>query len=99
VFTNVVGLLDPFQFTTELEINPDPLTVRVKAWLPAVALEGDNELTAGVGLEVVPPPKFPPLLPPPQPTAVSASAVASASIAADTAGFGFRRIFFKRISN
>ena len=39
--TNVVALADPFQFTTASEAKPVPLTVRVKAEPPAVALDGE----------------------------------------------------------
>lgn len=40
----------PFQFTTEVETNPDPVTVSVKSELPALALVCDSEVTAGAGL-------------------------------------------------
>src|SRR5258708_36088130 len=48
--TYVVVRPVPFQYTTEPLTNPFPFTVTVKAALPAVADEGDNEVTAGVGL-------------------------------------------------
>jgi hypothetical protein len=38
--TNIVVLLLPFQLMTELEIKPEPFTVRVKPALPAATLEG-----------------------------------------------------------
>ena len=46
----VVVRLVPFQYTTEPFINPFPFTVRVKAPVPAVADEGDNEVSDGAGL-------------------------------------------------
>src|SRR6266567_3962442 len=48
--TYVVVRLVPFQYTTEPFINPFPFTVRVKAPVPAVADEGDNEVSDGAGL-------------------------------------------------
>ena len=48
--TKVVVRLLPFQFTTVLEMNPVPFTVRVNAAPPAVAFAGDSELTVGTGL-------------------------------------------------
>ena len=49
-FTNVVVLAAPLNFTTEVNTNPVPLTVRVKAAPPAVALDGERELSVGAGL-------------------------------------------------
>src|SRR3970040_1735616 len=43
----------PFQRTTEEEIKPLPLTVRVKPASPAVALEGNKEVKLGPGLLMV----------------------------------------------
>jgi len=51
--TNVVVRLLPFQLTTEPETNPVPLTVRVNAAPPAVALAGDSELIVGTGFVCV----------------------------------------------
>ena len=50
---NVVVRGAPFQFTTELLMNPEPFTVSVKAAPPAVALVGKMEVTAGFGLLIV----------------------------------------------
>ena len=50
---NVVVRADPFQFTTELVTKPEPLTVRVKAAPPAVALLGEIEPIAGTGFLMV----------------------------------------------
>jgi hypothetical protein len=47
--TYVVVRLDPFQFTTEPLMNPVPVTVKVNAAVPAVALPGDSALIAGIG--------------------------------------------------
>jgi hypothetical protein len=58
VLTNVVVRFAPFHRTTELLMNPLPLTVSVKAAPPAVALEGEIEVMAGTGargLVIVPP--------------------------------------------
>ena len=48
--TNVVVRLAPFQLTTDPLRKPVPFTVSVKAAVPAVALDGDSELTVGIGL-------------------------------------------------
>ncbi len=45
----VVVRLDPFQFTTEPLMNPVPVTVKVNAAVPAVALAGDSVLIVGTG--------------------------------------------------
>jgi len=45
--TYVVVRLDPFQFTTEPLMNPVPVTVKVNAAAPAVALAGDSVLIVG----------------------------------------------------
>jgi hypothetical protein len=39
--TNVVGLLLPFQSTLEVEVNPLPFTVRVRAAEPIAATAGE----------------------------------------------------------
>jgi hypothetical protein len=44
---NVVARGAPFQFTTEVVMNPEPFTVSVKAAPPAVALAGEMEVTVG----------------------------------------------------
>ena len=46
----VVGLLEPFQRTTELLIKLLPLTVRVNPGLPTVAERGLRLLRFGLGL-------------------------------------------------
>jgi len=51
--TNVVVLAAPLNFTTDVETNPVPLTVRVKAAPPAVALVGEREVAVGAGLTMV----------------------------------------------
>ena len=48
--TKVVVLAAPLNFTTEVETNPVPFTVRVKAAPPAVALVGEREVAVGAGL-------------------------------------------------
>ena len=53
VLTNVVVLAAPLNFTTDVDTNPVPLTVRVKAAPPAVALDGEREITVGAGLLTV----------------------------------------------
>ncbi len=53
LLTNVVLRSEPFQRTTEPEVKLLPLTVRVKPAPPAVALEGESELSAGAGLLMV----------------------------------------------
>ena len=61
--TNVVLLEAPFTSTTDPPTKPDPLTVNVKAPLPAVTLVGDTLVTDGAGLFTV---KVKvPLVPPP----------------------------------
>ena len=52
-FTNVVVLAAPLNFTTDVETNPVPFTVRVKAAPPAVALVGEREVSVGAGLLMV----------------------------------------------
>src|SRR5574340_1183770 len=47
--TNVVARFAPFHWTTEAAMKPVPLTVRVKAAEPAVALDGRSEVSAGTG--------------------------------------------------
>ena len=51
--TNVVVLAAPLNFTTDVDTKPVPLTVRVKAAPPAVALVGEREVTVGAGLLMV----------------------------------------------
>jgi hypothetical protein len=51
--TNVVVLAAPLNFTTDVESNPVPLTVRVKAAPPTVALVGEREVSVGAGLLMV----------------------------------------------
>jgi hypothetical protein len=50
---NVVVLVAPLNFTTEVETNPVPLTVSVKAAPPAVVLDGEREVAVGAGLLMV----------------------------------------------
>jgi hypothetical protein len=50
---NVVVLAAPFNFTTDVDTKPVPLTVRVKAAPPAVALAGEREVSVGAGLLMV----------------------------------------------
>ena len=52
-FTNVVVLAAPLNFTTDVDTKPVPLTVRVKAAPPAVALVGEREVSVGAGLLMV----------------------------------------------
>ena len=52
-FTNVVVLAAPLNFTTDVDTKPVPFTVRVKAALPAVALDGEREVSVGAGLLTV----------------------------------------------
>jgi hypothetical protein len=47
---DVVGRSAPFQRTTEADIKPVPLIVRLKAPLPAAAEPGLSPLIAGTGL-------------------------------------------------
>jgi hypothetical protein len=49
LLTNVVGRALPFQFTTDEDAKPDPLTASVKPAAPATPLEGASEFTAGTG--------------------------------------------------
>ena len=51
--TNVVVLVAPLNFTTDVETNAVPFTVRVKAAPPAVALVGEREVAVGAGLLMV----------------------------------------------
>jgi hypothetical protein len=50
---NVVVLAAPLNFTTDVDTKPVPLTVRVKAAPPAVALAGEREVAVGAGLLMV----------------------------------------------
>ena len=51
LLTNVVVRELPFHFTTEVETNPVPFTVRVKPALPGATLAGTSGwLTKGTGL-------------------------------------------------
>jgi hypothetical protein len=68
--TNVVERLLPFHCTTELEMKPEPFSVREKPAPPAVALDGEIEVIEGMGLGggvLVPPP-------PPHPARLNAAA-------------------------
>jgi hypothetical protein len=51
--TKVVVLGAPLNFTTDVETKPVPLTVRVKAAPPTVALFGEREVAVGAGLLMV----------------------------------------------
>ena len=51
--TKVVVLVAPLNFTTDVETNAVPFTVRVKAAPPAVALVGEREVAVGEGLLMV----------------------------------------------
>jgi hypothetical protein len=51
--TKVVVLAAPLNFTTDVDTKPVPLTVRVKAAPPAVALFGEREVAVGAGLLMV----------------------------------------------
>lgn len=53
VFTKVVVTALPFQFTTELETYPVPVTVIVNAESPTVAELGEIEVIVGAGLLIV----------------------------------------------
>jgi len=53
LLTNVVVRADPFQLTTELLIKPLPFTVRVKAALPAVPVDGESEVMLGGGFDAL----------------------------------------------
>ena len=48
--TKVVVLAAPLNFTTDVDTKPVPLTVRVKAAPPALALVGEREVVVGAGL-------------------------------------------------
>ena len=48
--TKVVVSAAPLNFTTDVDTNPVPLTVSVKAAPPAVALVGEREVSVGAGL-------------------------------------------------
>jgi hypothetical protein len=51
--TKVVVLEEPLTWTTDPAIKPEPLTVSVKAPLPAVTLAGDTVVSDGAGLLTV----------------------------------------------
>ena len=51
--TKVVVLVAPLNFTTDVDTKAVPLTVRVKAAPPAVALVGEREAAVGAGLLMV----------------------------------------------
>ena len=51
LLSNTVVRAEPFQVTTEEPTNPLPLTIRVKAPEPAVAVEGVICVTMGTGFE------------------------------------------------
>ena len=53
LFTKVVARALPFQFTTEFETKPVPLTVRVKSAVPSGLLVGLILVVVGAGLPVV----------------------------------------------
>jgi len=53
VLTNVVVLVAPLNFTSDVDTKPVPLTVKVKAAPPAVALVGEREVAVGAGLLMV----------------------------------------------
>jgi hypothetical protein len=53
VFTNVVVLAAPLNFTTDVDTKPVPFTVRVNAAPPAVAVIGEREVSVGTGLLMV----------------------------------------------
>jgi hypothetical protein len=63
----VVVCAVPPNLTTLLETNPEPLTVRVSAFEPAVTLVGLIDVTAGVDVVVPPPVPEPPEPPDPEP--------------------------------
>src|SRR5690349_14236056 len=46
---NVVARGLPFQFTTDADVKPDPLTVTVTPGLPATVLAGDSDVAIGTG--------------------------------------------------
>lgn len=51
--TKVLVLAAPLNFTTDVDTNPVPLTVSVKAAPPAVALVGEMDVSVGAGLLMV----------------------------------------------
>ena len=53
VLTNVVALVEPLNCTLAPFTKPAPLTVRVNAAEPAIAVAGDNEVTVGTALLIV----------------------------------------------
>jgi len=53
LLTKVVIRFTPFQRTTDDKLKLLPLTVRVKAGPPAVALFGESEVSEGTGLLIV----------------------------------------------
>ena len=53
VLTNVVALVEPLNCTLAPFTKPAPLTVRVNAAEPAIAVAGDNEVTVGTVLLIV----------------------------------------------
>src|ERR1043166_9075869 len=87
--TKVVVRAAPFQFTTDPFTKPLPLTDRVKAAVPAVALDGDRLLMAGTGLGALTVNVDPAEVPPPGAglntvtCAVPALVMSAAEIAAD----------------
>lgn len=75
----MVGSAVPFTSTTLVEVNPEPLTVRVSAVKPAVMLAGLIDVMAGVG--VVPPPPDPePDAPPPHPLVTTSMPISKEKI-------------------
>jgi hypothetical protein len=73
----------PFHWTTEVERKFVPVTVRVKAAPPAVALEGDSEVAPGFGLLMV---KVNPLEVPPPGVGFTTVTVAVPAVAMSLAG-------------
>ena len=55
LLTKVVGRFEPFQVTVEAGVNPDPLSVKVKALPPALAEAGLSLVRTGSGLLIVRP--------------------------------------------
>ena len=53
LLTNVVGRLEIFQSTTELETKPLPTTLKVKLVPPVRTLEGERPVKLGLGLLIV----------------------------------------------
>src|ERR1044071_4308902 len=88
--TKVVVRAAPFQFTTDPFTKPLPLTDRVKAAVPAVALDGDRLLMVGTGLGALTVNVDPAVVPPPSAglntvtCAVPALAISLVEIATDT---------------